>query len=341
VALKSGKDIIAEVWFKPAGKPFALTFRVPHKSFQIPGMGQRLTAETLLKAVGIRAEEVESWRREGVSHSSMNGSISDLGQPLPPPRQVVTHLTIHVNLKPPPRAVAVPEDREPTQAVAPPENLAPLETGEPAQAVAAPETGEPAQVIAPPEIGEPGIPEEKWQELEARWKAIEGLEATVDTLRIRLEGLQTEMETSSKKTLAMEEKIHALSADVARWNKAKSRVHYAIPKVREFVHRATWATGTPERKRLEEFFKNDTRPDIPIAQADKLREELENLLKDRQVLSAHGVMVSQECENISAEVQTALETLQSNADANARKNARAARAQGKFFKDVRRLSGAE
>jgi hypothetical protein len=74
---------------------------------------------------------------------------------------------------------------------------------------------------------------------------------------------------------------------------------------------------------------------------DKLREDLENLLKDRQVLSAQGVAVSQECGRTLAEVQGALKTLQSNAAANARKKMNAARAKGKFFKDVRRLSGAD
>jgi hypothetical protein len=333
VALKYRDVLIAEVWFKPAGKPFALTLRIPHKSFDLPGIGQRLTAETLLNAVGIKAEEVESWRQVGASRSGMDGSNSDLGQPLPPPRQVVTHLTLHVNLKPLPQPVAPPQSREPLQAV--PEN------SEPAQAVAVTEDIEPVPAVVPPESVEPEIPEETWQEIEARWKAIEGLEATVDTLRIRLEDLRAEMEASLKKTLTTEEKVHALGADVARWTKAKSRVHHAIPKVREFVHRATWATGTPERKRLEEFFKEDAPPDIPLAQVDKLREELEHLLKDRQVLSAQGVMVSQECENISTDIQTALTTLQSNAAERARKNARAGREGGKFFKDVRRLTGAE
>ena len=52
---------------------------------------------------------------------------------------------------------------------------------------------------------------------------------------------------------------------------------------------------------------------------DKVLEQLENLLKDRQVLSAHGVTVYQECKSISADVQGALRTLQSNAAANAHK----------------------
>ncbi len=145
-----------------------------------------------------------------------------------------------------------------------------------------------------------------------------------------MEGLQAEMETSSKKTLTTEEKVNALNADVAQWNKAKSRVHYALPKAREFIHRATWAMGTPERKKLEELFKNDIRPDIPFPEMDKLPEQLENLLKDRQVLSAHGVTVYQECKSISAELQGALRTLQSNAAANAQRKRREFGKKGKF-----------
>jgi hypothetical protein len=128
-----------------------------------------------------------------------------------------------------------------------------------------------------------------------------------------------------------DEKVHALNADVHQWNKAKSRVLYALPKVREFIHRSTWATGTPERKKLEELFKNHIRPRIPFPQMDKVAEQLENLLKDWQVLSAHGASVYQECKSISLDVQGALRTLQSNAAANATKKRGAARAKGKHF----------
>jgi hypothetical protein len=300
VALKYRGEKVAEVWFKPEGEPFALRFRIPQRSFQIPGGGQGLTTENLLRAVGIATEEVESWRHEGVFHSGMNGSNPELGYPLPPPPQDATHLNLYVSLKPPPQAVA------------------------------------------PKESGEPEIPEEKWQDLKARWNAILGVEATMDTLRLRMEGLRVEMEASSKKTLTTEEKLHALNADVAQWNKAKSRVHYALPKVKEFVHRATWAMGTPERKKLEEFFKEeDIRPPIPFAQMDKMREQLENLLKDRQVLSAQGMTVYQECQSISAEIQGALRRLQSNAARNVRERMGASRAKGRFFKEIRRWSGAE
>ena len=193
--LKYRGEGFAEVWFKPEGEPFALTFRIPPKSFHIPGMGQRLTTENLLKAVGIATEEVESWRHEGASHSGGDGLGSELSRPLSPPPQDVAHLNLYVNLKPPPQAVAHEESRGPE------------------------------------------IPEEKWQQLAARWNAILGVEASMDALRMSMEALRAEMEASARKTLTADEKVHALNADVAQWTKAKSRVVFALPKVREFIHR--------------------------------------------------------------------------------------------------------
>jgi hypothetical protein len=285
-ALKYRGEIVAEAWFKPEGEPFAITFRVPRESFQLPGMGQRLTTDNLLKAVGIATEEVESWRHEGASHSSMHGPDSELGRPLPPPPQDMIHLNLDVSLKPP-------------------------------------------HAVAPDESGGPEVPEEKWQDLKARWNAILALEASIDTLRISMEALRAEMEASTRKTLMGDEKVHALNADVAQWNKAKTRVLYALPKMREFIHRSTWAAGSPERKKLEELFKNHIRPRIPFPEMDRVTEELESLLKDRQVLSAHGVSVHQECKSIAADVQEALRTLQSNAAANAAKKRGAPAARGK------------
>ena len=171
----------------------------------------------------------------------------------------------------------------------------------------------------------------KWQELDARWNAILGLEATIDGLRQRMEGLRSAMEAESRKMLTADEKVHALNADVAQWEKAKSRVHYTLPKVKEFIHRATWAIGLPERKRLEELFKNHIQPQVPFPEMDKVPEQLEHLLKERQVLSAHGVAVSQECSTICADIQGALRTLQSNATAKAREKMSAARKKGTFI----------
>jgi hypothetical protein len=189
----------------------------------------------------------------------------------------------------------------------------------------------PPQAVSPDEGRAPEIPEAKWQELESRWNAILGLEASMETLRISMDALRAEMEATSRKTLTADEKVHALNADVAQWNKAKSRVLFALPKAREFIHRSTWAAGTPERKELEELFKNHVRPRVPFPQMDQVVEQLESLLKARQVLSAQGVSVYQECKGISADVQGALRTLQSNAAANATKRRGATGARGKFL----------
>jgi hypothetical protein len=288
-ALKHHRETIAEVWFKPEGEPFALAFRIPAASFQIPGVDQRLTVENLIKAVAIATEEVDSWRQGGASHSGMNGSNPELRHSLSSPPQGDSHLNIYVILKPPPQAVASHE---------------------------APESE---------------IPLAKWQDLEARWKAIEGLEATVDTLRLRSEGLRAEMEASLKTTLTADEKMNARNGDVTQWTKAKSRIHHTLPKAKEFIHRATWALGAPERKKLGELFKNQIPPSIPLAQIDEVRGQLDYLRKSRQVLSAQGVTVNQECQSVLAQVQGALRTLQSNAAANARKKITSIRTRGKLL----------
>jgi hypothetical protein len=288
-ALKYRGETIAEVWFKPAGEPFALALRVPGESFQLPGLGQLLTMDNLLKAVGIATEEVESWRREGASQPGTRGPDAELNAPLSPPPPDQTHLNLYVRLKPPP-----PD--------------------------------------APPGEGRaPEVPEEKWQHLEARWDAILRLEASMDTLRLSMESLRSEMEAAARQSLTADEKVHALNADVAQWNKAKSRVHYVLPKAKEFIHRATWATGSPERKKLGELFKNHVEPRVPFPEMDRVADQLENLLKDRQVLSAHGVSVSQECKSVVGAVQGALRTLQSNAAANATKKRSETRARGKIL----------
>jgi chaperonin cofactor prefoldin len=283
-ALTFKGEKIAEVWFKPEGEPFALTFRIPQTSFQIPGMGQRLTAENLLRAVGVAIEEVESWCHGDVTHSGMDGTNPELRQPLPSPPQNETNLTIHVSMK------------------------------------------QPAQAEAPPESGESAVSLVKVQDLVARWNAILGLEVTIDTLRQRMESLRMQMEAAANKALTGDEKVHAMNSDLAQWNKAKSRVHYALPKMKEFIHRAVWALATPERKKLEELFKNHLQSQSPIPEMEKVSEQLEFLLKDRQVLSSHGTTVLQECQSVSGDVQGALRTLQSNAAANARKKMGEARA---------------
>src|SRR5207302_6846971 len=93
-ALTSRGERIAEVWFKPEGEPLALLFRIPQSSFHIPGIGQRLTTENLLKAVAVATDEVESWRHASASHSAPDGSDPELTNPLPPPPHDMTHLEI-------------------------------------------------------------------------------------------------------------------------------------------------------------------------------------------------------------------------------------------------------
>ncbi|HVS38404.1 MAG TPA: hypothetical protein VMS17_22795 [Gemmataceae bacterium] len=189
----------------------------------------------------------------------------------------------------------------------------------------------PPETVSHGQSGESEVSEERWQELEARWKAILELETSMDTLRLNMESLRSEMEAAARRTLTTDEKLNAFNADVAQWNKNKSRVHYALPKVREYIHRSTWATGAPERKKLEELFKYHIQPRIPFPEMDKVFEQLENLQKDRQVLAAHGTSAFQECKSVAADVQAALRTVQSGARANAIKKRGATGTGGSFF----------
>jgi hypothetical protein len=274
-ALRHRGEVLAEVWFKPEDAPFALIFRIPQKSFAIPGVGQGLTLLNLLKGVAITPEEVEYWICGDASHTATENAVLELGQPLPQPAADAAHLILHVHLKPTVQAAVSSEGTGPEQR-----------------------------------------PSRWWQEIEARWKSILGLEATIDTLRLRMEGLRAELDAEAKRTLSTEEKTNALNADVAQWNKAKLRVHHVQPKVKEYIHRATWALGLPERKKLDELFQHQVRDRVPFPEMDKVPDQLDNLLKDRQVLSAHGNTVYQEGKAISAEVQGTLRTLQSNAAFN-------------------------
>ncbi|MBI3822504.1 MAG: hypothetical protein HY289_07470 [Planctomycetes bacterium] len=189
---------------------------------------------------------------------------------------------------------------------------------------------QPSAGVARIENGESEISSAKWQDLENRWKAILGLEAGVETWRISMESLLVEMESLWKKPLTIEEKTYAPRADVAQWNKAKNRVHNALPKMKEFIHRSVWAIGSPERKRLEELYNDHIQPHIPFPQIDEVLKQLEELRKDRQVLSAHGKTVYQECRGIATELQGTLRTLQTNT-ANAQKKKGATGSKGRHF----------
>ncbi len=283
----------ADVWFKPEGAPFGLTFRIPQQSFQIPGMNQQLTIANLLLAVGIQPEDVESWRSGNVSQPGMNCANPELQSPLAPPH--VALLEIHVRLNPPPKAVAADESITPE--------------------------------ISPA----------AFQDLEARWKFILGLEATVDTTRMSMESLLSEMEASLAKTLSIEEKLNASRADVAAWTKAKNRVHTSVPKVKDVIHRSVWATGAPERKRLDALYKDHIQPRVPFPDMEKVLEEMEALQKARQVLATLGKTVYQEARTIANDVKNALRTLQSNAAANVQR--KKSGSGGKFMKDVRKMTG--
>ncbi len=280
---------IAEVWFKPEGEPLALVFRIPRSSFQLSGIGQRLTTENLLKAVDIATDEVESWCHGGISHSALNRPNSELTSHLPQPPLDISHLEIHIRLKPPLQAVAHEVSCEPEGATA------------------------------------------QRHDLNAQWKAVLGQEATLDTLRKSVEVIRAELEATLRRILPADDKVNALAADVAQWNKAKNRAHYALPKASEFIHRATWAAGTPERKRLGEFFKDPIGTQTSLPQVEEVLHELELLRKDRQVLSAQGATVYQECKTISADVQGALMRLQSNAAARASKKKGGTGSKGKSF----------
>jgi hypothetical protein len=317
--LRCRGEKFAEVWFKPEGEPFGLTFRIPQQSFQAAGAGQGLTTANLLKAVGIAAEEVESWRHGDCTHLGMSGGNPEFRNPLSPPPPDVAQLDIHVSLKRPEQSVAGGEDGSPAP-LPPPSASGESQAAEVTEKV----TAETSSL--------------KWQDLVGRWNTILGLETSIDTLRLTMEGVRAELEALWKKPLTSEEKLHARRDDVARWNKEKRRVHFVLPKLREFVHRATWAVGTPERKKLDEVFEEDVEPALTIAQMIKVGDELDSLLKERQVLSAQGVTVHQECKSIAANIQEALRTLQSNAAANKDKKRRE-KSGSKFFKDVRRASG--
>ena len=196
--------------------------------------------------------------------------------------------------------------------------------------------------MKPPAGGAADVPPEQWQALDALWKAVLGLEAAIDALRLGMDGLRIEMEAAFKKSLTVDEKVHCLQADVSQWTKAKNRVHYALPKAREFVHRATWATAVPERKSLGEVVQAHIEPRIPHPEMDRVRERMEHLQKDRQVLFAQGNAVSQECRTILGEIQRAASTLQRNAADRARqkRSARAGKGQAPVSRRGRADPGA-
>lgn len=284
----------AEVWLKPEGEPHGLTIRLPQQSFHNPAIRQYLTIENLLKAMGLSAGEVESYLPDDGSRAGLAGYTAVLNVPLLPPPDRVSHLYLHVRMVP-------PVQPQPVQS-------------EVLQEEAAYDDSVPAEIMT------------KWRKLEARWNTIIALEVTIDTMRLRMESLRAELDSASNKSMTSEEKMHAMNADVAQWTKAKSRAKFAVPKIKEFVHRATWALGSPDRKKVEDLFKSRTPPPSVYSELDAIAQQLENLFKDRQILSAQGVTGYQEGKNSSADVQGTYRTLQSNARANELKKRAATRA---------------
>ena len=275
-ALKHRGAGIAGVWFKPEGEPSSLLIRIPRASFDLPGIAAQLTPAHLLRAVGISADEVESWHRVDDSESG-----PELDRPLAPPPEEVPHLDLRFTLKSP----------------------APAATADASEQASIPET----------------TPVETWQYLEGRWEAILNVESSVNAMRLSAESLRIEMEGAARKTLVLDEKANALSADLVFWNKAKNRIRYAVPKLREFIHRATWAAGAAERKQVEEYVLGHVRPRIPVPEVNRVVALFDSLLKNRQVLAAQGVLVAQEGRSILNEVEGALRTLQRNSASNAAK----------------------
>jgi hypothetical protein len=176
-----------------------------------------------------------------------------------------------------------------------------------------------AQVTTPAAGGEPDVSLDQWQALEALWRSILGLEANIESARLSANAVRGDMEAAFRQSLAVEEKLHASQADVSQWTQAKNRIHYSLPKVREFVHRATWALASVERKRLEEIVKTHVEPRVPLPDADKVREEMEHLQKARQVLLGQGNSVQAEGRGLVAETNRILGNLRRTAADNARK----------------------
>ena len=271
-ALKHRGQAIAGVWFKPEGEPSALLIRIPRTSFELPRIAEQLTPLQLLRAVGLSADEIESWHRDDDSDSS-----PELDRPLASPPEEAVHLDLRFTLK------------------------------------------SPAPATIPEVSAGAMIPEETWQYLEGRWEAILNVESSVNAMRLSAESLRIEMESSARKTLVLEEKANALSADMVFWNKAKNRIRFAVPKLREFIHRATWAAGAAERKQVEEYVLGHVRPRISMPEPDRVVALFDSLLKNRQVLAAQGVLVAQEGRSILNEVEGALRTLLRNSASNAAK----------------------
>lgn len=279
-------EVFAQVWFKPASMPNGLTFRIPQATFHHPAISPHLTIGNLLKAIGLDADAVQTWRTSDEAQNEIANYHVELLQPLPPLPSNTPQLYLHVLIKQPESTEAMSASSDPKQALI------------------------------------------KWQELQARWNNILGMEVTIDTLRQRMESLKSEIESESARAMTTDEKLNSLNADVAQWNKAKSRARYVLPRIKEYIHRATWVLGTPERKTLEETFKKDAACPSNLAELDR---ELQILLKDRQILAAQGTTCHHEGRSSCDEIKKTHQTMHRNAAANAVKKRAITRAKGKAY----------
>lgn len=279
-------EAFAEVWFKPASMPNGLTFRIPQATFHHPAISPHLTLGNLLKAIGLDADAVQSWRTADETENEIANYHAELFLPLPPLPTNTPQLYLQVLIKQPVSTEETPASSDPTQALI------------------------------------------KWQELQARWNTILGMEVTIDTLRQRMESLRGEIESESARAMSTDEKINAMNADVAQWNKAKSRARYVLPRIKEYIHRATWVLGTPERKNLDEIFRKDAECPVNLAELDR---ELQILLKDRQILAAQGTTCHHEGRSSCDEIKNSHQTMHRNAAANAVKKRAITRAKGKTY----------
>src|SRR5205814_10121241 len=92
-------------------------------------------------------------------------------------------------------------------------------------------SGPPGLVLRPGRCGvnspEQEVPPEKWQALEALWRAVLGLVASIDTLRLSMDGLLSEVHAALREAVTVVDKGDGLHSDVAKLHKAHAPVHYA------------------------------------------------------------------------------------------------------------------
>ena len=89
----------------------------------------------------------------------------------------------------------------------------------------------------------------------------------------------------------VEEKVNALQADVAQWNKAKNRIHYALPKVREFIHLRHLGPGTVGTEEAGGTFQEPRRaagPDFRVGSSLGTARRLAERATDFGLSGQHG-----------------------------------------------------